>query len=264
MLRRFAYLDRAALGEYVAALEGGLVKESTKRSMRSGSGGGGIDTKVAHASGERSREDEDTRVVSDTDEARFARLLAAADAEPEAIGWIEVAQPDVDLVGVGIGAMISWECDLYVPEIVQTMAKSGEMLKAIGMMRDIMPMASSLGLDTADMPDADEMQAVSGFLSGMNASLIVVGEGDDTEWRVAGPLNDQDIRAEIEGPARIVGKVSKVIAKGRWRPYMTFPGMNLGSREDRRRMERQPPAPGKEDEYLSGPALMLDILAVYR
>jgi len=29
-------------------------------------------------------------------------------------------------------------------------------------------------------------------------------------------------------------------------------------------MERQAPAAGKENEYLSGPALMLDILAIYR
>jgi len=40
--------------------------------------------------------------------------------------------------------------------------------------------------------------------------------------------------------------------------------MNLVPREERRRMERQAPEPGKESEYLSGPALMLDILAIYR
>ena len=40
--------------------------------------------------------------------------------------------------------------------------------------------------------------------------------------------------------------------------------MNLVPREERRKMERQAPAPGKESEYLSGPALMLDILAIYR
>ncbi|WP_276320667.1 hypothetical protein [Phytoactinopolyspora endophytica] len=40
--------------------------------------------------------------------------------------------------------------------------------------------------------------------------------------------------------------------------------MNLVPREERRKMERQAPAPGKEDEYLEGPALMLDLLALYR
>ncbi len=40
--------------------------------------------------------------------------------------------------------------------------------------------------------------------------------------------------------------------------------MNLLSRERRREMERTKPATGKEEEYLSGPSLMLDVLAIYR
>jgi hypothetical protein len=40
--------------------------------------------------------------------------------------------------------------------------------------------------------------------------------------------------------------------------------MNLLSREERRKKEHEAPPPGKEAEYLPGPALMLDILAIYR
>jgi hypothetical protein len=75
---------------------------------------------------------------------------------------------------------------------------------------------------------------------------------------------DQSLHGDIEGRAKVVGKVSKIVPRGRWKPYLTFPGANLVSREERRKVERQAPAPGKEDEYLSGPALMLDILAIYR
>ena len=108
------------------------------------------------------------------------------------------------------------------------------------------------------------MRAVSGFISGLNAGLLVVGEDEETDWRVAAQLTDEFLHGDIEGRACIVGKVSKLIPPGRWKPYLTFPGMNLVPREDRRRMERQAPAPGSESEYLSGPALMLDILAIYR
>src|SRR5450631_2725224 len=51
MLRRFLYLDPTALNQYVTALEGGLTTESTRRLMRSGTGTGGVDVKVVHASG---------------------------------------------------------------------------------------------------------------------------------------------------------------------------------------------------------------------
>jgi hypothetical protein len=62
----------------------------------------------------------------------------------------------------------------------------------------------------------------------------------------------------------VVGKVSRVLKEGQLRPFTTFPGMNLGSREQRRKLERQRPKEGEEDQYLIGPALMLDILAIYR
>jgi len=248
----------------VTALEGGLTTESTTRLRRSGTGAGGVDAKVLRASGEKSREEEELRTRADTDEARFDRLLRAAAAEPEALDWVEVLQPDTDLDGIGIGAMLSWECDVYIPAIVQILARSGGALGAIGMMQNVLPAARSLGLDTEGLPNDQEMRAVSGLISGMDASLLVVGEDDETDWQVAGQLTDDSLHGDVEGRARIVGKVSKIVPTGRWKLYLTFPGMNLLPRAERRRMERQAPAPGDEDKYLSGPALMLDILAIYR
>jgi hypothetical protein len=43
MLRRFLYLDKTALSQFVTALEGGLTTESTTRSMRSGTCTAGAD-----------------------------------------------------------------------------------------------------------------------------------------------------------------------------------------------------------------------------
>lgn len=264
MLRRFIYLDTTALTQYMTALEGGLITESTMRSLRSGAGSGGLDARLLHATGEKSREDEESRTLTDTDEARFDRLLRAADAEPEALGWVEVLKADTDLDGIGVGAMVSWECDVYLPDIIQIMSRSGQALEAIGMMENILPIARTLGLDTDGLPDDEEISAASGFLRGMDASLVVVGEDEDTDWRVAGQLTDGFVHGELDGRARVVGKVAKILSPGHWKPFLTFPGMNLVSREERRRMERQAPPLGKEAEYLSGPALMLEMLAIYR
>ncbi|MPZ91866.1 MAG: hypothetical protein GEU68_09600 [Actinobacteria bacterium] len=114
------------------------------------------------------------------------------------------------------------------------------------------------------MPDDEEMDAAAGFVRGLNASLLVVGEDDETDWRIAGRLKDDFLHGDIEGRARIVGKVSKAVLRGQWKPYLTFPGIKLLSREKRRKMERQAPNPEQEGEYLSGPALVLDLLAIYR
>lgn len=264
MLRRFIYLDAAALAQYVTALEGGLLTESTTRSSRSGTGAGGFDTKVISVSGEKSSEDEELKTIADTDESRFDRLLQAARDDPETLGWVEVSQPDLDYDGIAVGMMISWECDIFIPETMRILAKSSEALDAIDMIQRVMPAATRLGLDTDGLPDNEVLSDVSSFLSGVDAGLVVVGEDSDTDWQVAGQLDGEYVRSDVEGRALIVGKVAQKIAPGRWKPFLTLPGMNLFPREQRRKMERQPPEPGKEDQYLAGPALMLDVLAIYR
>ncbi len=93
---------RAALDQYVTALEGGRTTESTTRLVRTGTGAGGFDAKLVSASGEKSREEEESRTLADTDEARFDRLLRAAASQPEVLGWTEVMQPDTDLAGIGL------------------------------------------------------------------------------------------------------------------------------------------------------------------
>lgn len=264
MLRRFLYLDTVALAQYVTALEGGLLTTSSERATKTGGGSGGADAKVVRFTGERSRENEQSKTFSDTHEARFSRLLDAASASPESLGWIEVFDPDSDFADIGVGAMVHWECDFYIPEVIQMLAQSGEARNAIKTMQHLLPEAKRLGLDTEGLPDSDEMDAVSKFIEGVSARLVVVGEDDDTDWRVAGKALDEFLLGELEGRACIVGKVTKIIAPGRWKPFLTFPGMNLMSREERRALERKEPDKGKEDEYLAGPAAMLDLLAIYR
>lgn len=264
MLRRFLYLDTEALAAYVSGLEGGALTAATDRELRGGSLSGGVDAKVLRGSGERSKESELSRTLADTDESRFARLLAAAGKDAEALGWVDVLEPDSDFADMRVGMMLSWECEVFVPDIVRTLSSSGEALEAMNMMRDLLPMAASLGLDTEGLPATDELEAASRMVGSLKTALLVVGEDDTTDWRVSGQLLEPYIRADAEGRAVLVGKVSRRLSAGSSKPFVTFPGMGLVSREERRRMERTPPEPGKENEYLVGPALLVDVLAIYR
>ncbi len=65
------------------------------------------------------------------------------------------------------------------------------------MMQNLLPMARRVGLDTEALPNDEEMSAVSGFISGMDASLLVVGEDDETHWRVAGQLTDGSLHGDV-------------------------------------------------------------------
>ncbi|MCW2745287.1 MAG: hypothetical protein JWM48_1837 [Mycobacterium sp.] len=264
MLRRFLYLDTASLYEYVAALEGGALTDSVEREVRRRKGGGGLDAKLVKASGEAGSENELTQSRSDTDAARFDRLLKAAAVRAESLGWVEVADPDTDFLGIGIGAMVSWECDLYIPQLLQAFSKSGEAAESLAMIRDLLPIAQELGLETAGIPDIAKLDGMAAFLAGVSAKTMVVGEDDPTDWRIAAHLQDDYIRGSLEGRARIVGKVTKIIGAEQWMPFLALPGMNLISRTERRRLERQAPTAEQADNYLNGPALILDLLAIFR
>jgi hypothetical protein len=264
MLRRFLYLDETALAQYVSALDGGAIAQSTRQSTRGGKAEGGVDAKVAKLSGGRTREDAESLTLNDTDAARFDRLLRAANDDPDALGWVEVVNPDDDLADIGIGAIVAWECELFVPDIVKMFSKAGEALPLIELMQTMAPAAETLGLNVDGIPDSGQLGAMASLVRGINSDALIVGEDDGTDWQVAGSLSGNVELSDLEGRARVVGKVARVLKPGQWKPFSTLPGMSLQSREDRRRAERTPPKPGEEDNYLHGPALVLDILAVYR
>lgn len=265
MIPRFIYLDTAALSNFVADIENGLLTESMRRSQRTGTRSGELSVRVAKGGGEAVTEEEQSASYADTDAARFRRLLAAASNDPEGLGWIEVLDPDADLAGVGIGAFVAWECEIFVPDVVAALARSGEVLPALGLLQNLMPTAQALGLATpVGVPNVDQLGAAAKFINGLDAKLVVVGEDDDTSWRIAGDIDADFLQGSLEGRVRVIGKVNRVLKPGKFKPFLTFPGMNIMGREAKRKAEARGPKPGEEDQFLSGPAVMLDLLAIYR
>ena len=263
MLRRFLFLNPTAVQQYASMLDGGLGDTTVATNSVQRSTGGGVDARVVSAKHERGRHDEASRTIRDTDEARFDRIVQAGEADPKRVGWIDVMDPATDLGGVGIGALVSWECDIWVPTISQALAKGSEFSSLVGMVQGILPFAEQLNLDTKDVPDAGTLDAVSQFTKNAQARLVVVGDDEDTEWKITGTLDPEHVDGDLDGRAIVVGKVLKIVKKGRWQPLLALPGLNFGSRDERRKREQQRPSPGQEENYVAGPALVLDLLAIY-
>ena len=80
----------------------------------------------------------------------------------------------------------------------------------------------------------------------------------------AGELRQDFVQGELDGVVRLIGKVSKRWPSGQWKPLLALPGSSLLPRQKRRELERTPPKSDTEDQYLQGPACLLDILAIYR
>ena len=238
MLINAKYLDSDQLASYVAALEDGVRESRASRVSVDKSRSGGIDAKLVKGDLGRNTIDDEKITTTDHDDARLKRLLDAAASNPDNAGWVEVLQPKIDLTEARIGNLV----------------------------QNLEPAAKSLGLDMSGLPSSDELGAISRFTDTMQIAPILIGDDDDTDWKVAGSIDPKWIRNidEIEGRCIVIGKVRKIIPAGRWHLMASLPGMNLLSREERRKRERSGPTNAGEDlQYIAGPVAILDFLAVY-
>ncbi|MGO2053163.1 DUF6414 family protein [Glutamicibacter sp. AOP38-B1-38] len=267
MLKRFLYLDETALDQYLSAYEGGRTVEHVVRQKDGKATQGRAGIKQLGVEHERNSGNEVSLTLSDTAESKFERLVQIVEDQNDVSTWLEVMDPTSDFTQVAVGAMVSWECDVYIPEISNVLSSGGELAAAISTIEAIRPLAESFNFDFGGIPGQKELSGVQSIVNSMGSNLIIVGDDSETDWKVSGKIKSDCIHADVDDfddRAIIVGKISKILGEGQFKPYVSFPGMNLVSREKRRAMERTKPQEGQESQYLSGPAATLDILAIYR
>lgn len=264
MLRNFLYLNTVALDGYLSALEDGLRTGSESEHSTTADKSLGADARIVKGNVGKSVAGTRRTTGQDTPEARFARLMDIANKDPEPLGWIEVVDPDNDLKGVGFGAMLFGEVEFYIPRMVRLLASGGDFGRAMDMIDRMEPLADLLGLDKKGLPDKRQRHAARSAVDALGADLVAVGEWDDSDWKVAAQLTAEYVRAELEGPAQFVGKVSKQWPEGQGRHLLALPGTTLLPRRERRALESKKPDNPDDDSFLLGPVLMLDLLAVWR
>lgn len=263
MLRQFSYLNTALLGQFISTLEGGQLTARSYRDVASRSRSLNANVRVVGAEGASESEEESQRELLDTAFAQFDRLLKAAAADPDALGWIDVTQPDLELRGAIRGAMLSWDCEIFVPEVVQAFGANSEARDLLRTMTNVMPAAEDFGLDTTGLPDAGALRSMSGLMDAMQIEPIVVGDRDDTDWKILAKIDPSFELEPLDGPLQVVGKVRRVIPEGHWHSLLNIPGSALGSREQRRAQARQAPSEDQRQNYIAGPAIELDLLAAF-
>lgn len=261
MLKNFLYLNESALADYLSALEGGSRTSIEDRDQRSGVAAGSA-TAGSDADGRYSRENEKTVRMADTPPAQFERLIRLVTADPELSGWVTVQDPDTELPTLTLGALIHVECDIQVPSMIKALAPKSGMLTAVKALSEL---GSTIG---QNLPiDEQQLAMVETLGNLMGGDLVVIGETDSDEWKVAGRLRDDHLRVSIEeldGGVHVVGKVSRRLVAGDHKPLLALPGLDILPRAKRREMEAKGPSGPSDDSWLKGPALMIEILAIYR
>ncbi|MEV0396867.1 DUF6414 family protein [Polymorphospora rubra] len=268
MLRHFLYLNEPAVNSYIAVIEGGISDETIRRHGKRGTKGGDLGGKAAiieaKLSGQQEHSEEDELVLRDTVEHRFERLINALEQSPERWLYEEVLDLQDAFARLTTGTFVSIDCEVEVPTMIRMLAEPEQLNGLLNMMDSIGPLAQLMGRPLDGLPSPDQVQALRTFTN-FRTDLVIVGEVDDTSPRLAGKLDKQHVREMPEGEVRIVGKVARKWKDGEQHSLIALPGAALLSRAERRRAPASTSTDQAADENtLFGPALTLDIVAIYR
>lgn len=265
MLIRPFYLKTDALNDYVATIENGLREtEVTKRSSTA-SKGASVDLRFADADFGGGNSTESTRAIRDHDTSKLERLILFGRSNAEEASWVEVLDPQTQLAEIRTGEMLEWECDVYTPEISSYLSNREGLSDKLNLMADLVPYASHFGKSTPDIPDPEQLRTFAKLLEGLDLRPVLIGEDDDTDWRVVGTLDPESIRIDedFDDRARVIAKVKKSVEADSWFPLMAIPGMP-NNREVRRELARRGPTSSEDEkQFLRGPLVLVDFLAIY-
>jgi hypothetical protein len=258
MLRDFLYLDDKVVDQYLAQVEGGLYDDEREREAEASEGAmeGGLKAGPLSGGGRRgrTRSGEVERVRRQTPESRYNRLhdqlelLELNDSTSGVFGQLEARQ------------MFVAECYVDIPSVSRAIGATEEMAGLADLMKAFAP---------AQMDEATEaaMRGLSQFSAMTGGDFVAIGDLGDGEATLAFKLTPAGLRVpigELEGEAIVVGRIQRKWPEGQRFPLLNVPGLNLMSREDRRRMEREKPADDQEGMYVDGPAASASVVAIYR
>ena len=147
--------------------------------------------------GESSNEDE--RIVRETSEQRFDRLIRALEAAPEEFGYEDVLDLGDAFERSVVGSMVSVTCEIEIPTAVRLLAQPEQMGEMLGLMETMRPLAEMFGADMDGMPSQATTSAIRDVTSAFKSDLMFVGETDVGAPCVAGKLEKSHLIELPEG-----------------------------------------------------------------
>jgi hypothetical protein len=282
MLLEFVYLNKPTLKGFAAQVDGGLIVETKTRTSRKGGFGANVGVRWLSAKAEGSGEKEQSMTYSDAREAQFQRLLFHAHNDPDALAWIDIMDPDIDFQSAQVGGIVSWECDVDIPNVSRLLAKDGSGAQVIELVDALAEGVADAGLKVGELDGGNlqpaqlaqlqmtrlQAQIAKRLIDRLNAKRAVTGGDNDTGWTVFGTLAGDHLNVDDIDAERliIVGKIKRVLQPGESRQILDVARLQqlMGNQLKSQKSAGEAPPPGKEHEYVQGPALELTILAIYR
>lgn len=257
VLRHFVYINEQQLNQYVSQVEDGLRSIRSTTLTSEASGGGGTDLKIVKGNLERSKGESATAEFADSPSAQFNRLQQLVEGHEDDFGWVTVLQAS-DLETIRAGLIVDVSAELYESDVTKVAGPNG----ILGMLPLIQKMQgafeSSKG-SSASLPASEQLDAISAFAAQL-PDVIMLGDLDEVGWQIVCVL---PAVPGLEGEARVVGKVKKVVPAGKFEPLPGVPFIEQLPRAQKRAFVQAGPKDDQTMMWIEGPALILDVLAIY-
>lgn len=257
MLRNFLYLDEKQLGQYISQVEDGLRRASSRSASLDREKKLAIEAKIANFGIGRTATDAESQDYDDDGPARFERLLSLVEGDSEQFGWFDLEEEPERRSSLRTGHIVEFAAEVYPADVSQLSASSG----ILGMLPFVKAIGRLTGKPTGfEQFEDGTLDAVAEFGAAMRGTTILLGDLED-DSRFVTQLPEG---TEADGVARVVGKVVSSWGADAWKPLPGIPVYSQLPREQRRELERKGPPPGSEMMWLQGPAMHLNVLAIYQ
>lgn len=267
LLRHFRYLNSKMVDSFLGVIEEGLSDEETNTYTSQGGKGAeaniGLPAASAKVGGQRANSTERQRVLRDSPEMRFDRLIRKLESDPDTYDYEEILDPTESFPRLSAGTMLLAEGYVSVPAPIQYLSQPEMFRPMLDMFDQIEPLARVFGAQVDEMPDPEQVRAMRGVTESFALDTVMVCDLGPGELSIAGKLEKDHLREMPDGDLRVVGKVSKKWAAGQKHSLLALPGASMLSRAQRRGGSVSQD-PVDEEMTLRGPALTIDVLAIYR
>jgi hypothetical protein len=266
LLRNFLFLDTATMEDYLATLEGYVIEgtiDQTEVEKKDKSGKAGYKIVEGGIASEKSTETKQKLAVPDG--AKFQQLYEALegqhllqflDAFDEEI-WNELRRGEL----LEVDAIIRFPKPFMLTQAIEDFSPLLDIMAAFG---------EDSPAHSKDRAAFEGMSAIAKLVEGKPVPILFEA-ASTPDFTFVANLPRRYLRcqlSDLEGEATVVGKVQRILTKGRKvEVFSLFPAFTSSlpnlSKEQRRQMQRE--MVKKElAEAVKGPAIILAPLAIYR
>ncbi|MFT8330101.1 MAG: hypothetical protein ABF614_01370 [Bifidobacterium psychraerophilum] len=265
MLRSFIYLDTDLLSQLMDPIDTGSIKTSSVEKSQESNKAGGANLKVLKGDISKTDSQTITQQIDSSAPAQFDRFIKYCESHVDDTDWLTVEDAS-SFSSIRRGQVIEVQADVEIPDFIKVLDQSeniSSILDTMSLMKGFLPNynESEMSKVSSQMESIKPAQRFVQEKLVIEASLL-----DDLNARVVGKLNKRFIinNDDLEGDGySIVGKVRETWGSKEWKQVLTLPGMDFMNREQRRKLLKQEPNDDEKQNFIQGPAALLQILAIY-